>query len=259
MQKKTKRIENLIITLKRQPAVSIKELAGTLNVTEMTIRRDLQQLSKKNLVKVLHGAAIYTSGDRHDYNQDTYSYYEELTKRKAEKDRIGQKGASLIEPRDTIIIDSGSTTEYLAKYIQDDIPITVLSYALNIINIISEKSNCAQIISGGTFQRNTLSFVGTSGIDLVSQIRASKVFISASGISDNLGITCTNLYELDIKKAAINAANTRILLVDSSKFDRVNIAHFADMKDFDIIVTDTDIPERYSEMARELGITLHTV
>ena len=138
-------------------------------------------------------------------------------------------------------------------------PITVLTYALNIINIVCNKLNCAPIIAGGTYYRNTLSFIGPSCIELMKQIRASKVFISASGVSDKLGVTGLNLYEIEPKKAAIESSNTRILMADSSKFDQVKIAHIADLSEFDIIITDANVPPRYEEYAREHDITLFKV
>jgi DeoR family deoxyribose operon repressor len=259
MNKRDSRIERLTDILKSSGATSIKDLARDLNVTEMTIRRDLQQLSEKNLVKILHGGAVYTATkDTHD-SAKVYSYEEELDKHQEEKDRIGRKAASLVLPHDTIIIDTGSTTEYLAKQLRDDMPLTALTYALNIVNEICARPNFNQIIAGGTFYRNTLSFVGSTGIELIKRIRASKVFISASGISDTLGVTSTNLYEIEIKAAAIKSSHTRILLADSSKFDQVKIAHFADMQDFDIIITDTGVPRRYIEIAEALDVTLYCV
>jgi DeoR family deoxyribose operon repressor len=260
MAKKAERIEQIIVTLKNQGVVSIKELSRELNVTEMTIRRDLQQLSAKNMVKILHGGAIYISSDKTAFNREhVYSYDEEITKHTEEKSRIGKKAASLVVPHDTIIIDAGSTTEYVVKHIEDGTPVTVLAFTLNTINIICSRSNFAQIVAGGSFYRNTLSFVGSSGIELIKQSRASKAFISASGVSDKLGVTCTNLYEIEIKRAIINSSETKVLLVDSSKFDQVKIAHFAEMEDFDIIITNTGVPQRYVDVARELGIQMYCV
>lgn len=260
MNKKAERIERILLILKKQGAASIKELAQSLDVTEMTIRRDLQQLSEKRLTKILHGGAIYTSPEKYTNDSEkVYSYDEESSKHREEKDRIGKEAASLVLPHDTIIIDTGTTTEYLAKHLRDDMPLTALAYALNIVNEICSRVNFAQIIAGGTFYRNTLSFVGSTGIELIKRIRASKVFISASGISDTLGITSTNLYEIEIKNAAIKSSHTRILLADSSKFDQVKIAHFADMQDFDVIITDRGVPPRYIDIANDLGVEMHCV
>ncbi len=260
MNKKADRIEKLLLSLKKHGALSIKELSKNLQVTEMTIRRDLQILADKNLVKILHGGAIYKSPDKNFADSEkVYSYDEELSKNEEEKSRIGEKAASLVIPHDTIIIDAGTTTEYLAKNLRDDIPLTVLAYSLNIISLVCSRVNFEQIVAGGTFYRNTLSFVGSTGMELIKQIRASKVFISASGVSDTLGVTSTNLYEIEIKRAVLNSSHTSILLVDSSKFNQVKIAHFADIKDFDIIITDKNIPKEYIKLADKLGVEMYYV
>jgi DeoR family deoxyribose operon repressor len=260
MAKKADRIEQIVVTLKNQGVVSVKDLSRELSVTEMTIRRDLHELAAKNMVKILHGGVIYISPDKMVSNRERiYSYDDEITKHTEEKSRIGKKAASLVVPHDTIIIDAGSTTEYVAKHIGDDTPVMVLAFTLNTINIISSRSNFALIVAGGSFHRNTLSFVGSSGIDLIKQSRASKAFISASGVSDKLGVTSTNLYEIEIKKAVIKSSETKVLLVDSSKFDQVKIAHIGELKDFDIIITDTGVPQRYVDITRELGIQMYCV
>jgi DeoR family transcriptional regulator, deoxyribose operon repressor len=260
MANKTERLNQLINALKENGGLTISELANILDVTEITIRRYLQELTEEKRVKYLSRGVVLTEPGYTTVNQEKfYDYNRAISSREEEKIRIGRKAAELVEPYDTILIDSGSTTEYLAKAIPDDLPVTILAYALNIINIICAKPACKPIISGGTFYKNTLSFIGTNGIELIDRLRASKVFVSASGVSDNLGVTCTNLYEIDVKKAAMKSSHTKILLLDSSKFNQVKVAPIADLKDFDIIVTDSNIPEHYIRFAEKHRITLHIV
>jgi DeoR family deoxyribose operon repressor len=95
------------------------------------------------------------------------------------------------------------------------------------------------------------------GIQLINRTRASKVFLSAAGVSEQLGITCANQYEIESKKAIINAALSRILLVDSSKFGKIRPALFAQLSDIDAIVTDDDIPTEWRDIIDKLKITLH--
>jgi DeoR family deoxyribose operon repressor len=250
MSLKTERIGKLLSDLKSSGGSTVSELAESLGVTEITIRRYLNQLEKSNHLKFLNKGVILLDAQR------SYAYNQAIQIHAQEKKRIGKRAASLIEPHDTIIIDPGSTTEFLAEYIDGDMPTTVFTYALNIINIICSKQHCAPIIAEGTFYRNTLSFVGPSCIELIKQIRASKVFISASGVSDRLGVTGLNLYEIEPKKSAIESSSTRILLADSSKFDQVKIAHIANLDDFDIVITDTNVPKHYEEYAKAHNINL---
>ena len=181
---------------------------------------------------------------------------EEETRKIREKMRIGQNAASLIEPNDTVIIDVGSTTEYLAKFMREDIPVTILCYALNILAEIYRKRNCSPIFSGGYFHENTLMFESPEGINLIRRTRVDKAFISAAGIHAELGVTCANPYELETKKAVLSSSKTKILLADSTKFHKTKIAYFAELKDFDMIITDIDLDEEYKKILRKLKIKL---
>jgi len=91
----------------------------------------------------------------------------------------------------------------------------------------------------------------------VRRYRANKAFVSAGGVSETLGVTCVDAAEAELKKAAIQSAQSRILLVDSSKLGRVTPSWFASLADFDAIVTDPGISLEYVEIARSLGIALH--
>jgi DeoR family deoxyribose operon repressor len=102
-------------------------------------------------------------------------------------------------------------------------------------------------------------FESPEGINLISRTRSDKAFVSAAGVHAELGVTCANPYELETKKAILSSSKTKILLVDSSKFGKTKIAYFADLRDFDMVITDTEIPTEYSTIIKNLDITLITV
>ena len=253
MDKKRERINKIINTLRINNAATVRELAEWLSVSKMTIRRDLNRLAADNMVKLIHGGVIF--------NRDQSQYYlpVEEARKTEEKIRIGKKAASLIEPHDTIIIDTGSTTEFVARSIPDNLPVTILCYALNILFDLQGKKGCTLIFAGGYYHDNTMMFESPEGVNLIKRNRANKAFISASGVSEKLGVTCSNPYEIETKKAAINSTLTKILLVDSSKYDKIQAAHFANLTDFDIVITDTGIPGSYVSLFNGLGIKLYVV
>ncbi len=256
MKKQEKRLDDILDILREGNAASTKELSQKLNVTEMTIRRDLNILALKNEIRVIHGGAIYTG---QKFEAEGYQFFDEETRYKKEKDSIGKKAASLIQHGDTIILDGGSTAECVARHITTDIEITVLCYSLNVINIIYRNKNWKKFISGGYFNDNSLMFEDPLEVNLIKSMRASKAFISATGVSSTLGLTCKNISEVETKKAVIASSDIKILIVDSTKFGKVHIAHFADLDDFNIIITDTDIPQEYRDIVLEKEITLYTV
>ncbi len=256
---KNQRIKDIINILRSKNVANIKELTRKLNVSEMTIRRDLNLLSQDNIVKLIPGGAIFKPSIALEEEDEKYLITHEETRRIREKMRIGQRAASLIEPNDTVIIDVGSTSEYLAKFMREDIPVTIICYALNILVEIYRKKNCNPIFAGGYFHENTLMFESQEGISLIRRTRADKAFMSAAGVHSELGVTCANPYELETKKAAMGSSKTRILLADSSKFGKTKIAYFADLREFDMVITDDEINDEYRHVILDLGIELVVV
>ena len=256
---KNARIKSIIDMLKYRNAVTIKDLTKKLDVSEMTIRRDLNLLEKDNIVELIPGGAIIKAARDTERDDEKYLISNEETRRTREKLRIGQKTASMIESNDTIILDVGSTTEYVAKFIREDIPVTILCYALNILVEIYRKKNCHPILAGGYFHDNTLMFESREGIDLIKRTRADKGFISAAGFHETLGVTCANPYEIETKKAVISSSRTKVLILDSTKFGKTKIGYFADINDFDIIITDSEISDEYREIIKTNDIELITV
>ncbi len=176
-----------------------------------------------------------------------------------EKMRIGKKAASLVEAGDVVIIDSGSTTEWLARSLAPGLPVTILCFALNVLMAAGRDPARTVLCAGGALNGDTLVFESPEGLSLVRRYRAGKAFFSAGGVSDRLGVTCVNAAEAELKKAALASSQTRILLADSRKFGSVKPAWFAELSDFDAIITDQGISLDFVEIVRERGIALHVV
>lgn len=258
MDKRSKRSSEIVRLLKQQNGATIRELAQALGVSEMTIRRDLNILSGRNILKLVHGAAIFNPDhDPENGLEPAYHLLDEEDRMRREKVRIGRKAASLVKPGDVIIIDTGTTTDHLARHLPDMKALTVICYNMNILLHVRNKTNCRLILAGGVFHENTQMFQSEEGEALIRRIRATRAFISAAGINESLGVTCANQYEVEAKKAAMGSSQQKILLADSTKFGRVQQAHFADLSDFDMVITDRKISAVFAEQIRSMGITLH--
>jgi DeoR family deoxyribose operon repressor len=254
MSKRRNRLAAIVEILQQQNAATLAELAERLSVSEMTIRRDLNLLAQDNIVKVLHAGVVLNPGS---VGSSRYSLAEAGSRRRDQKVAIGARAASLLEQGEVIIIDGGSTTEFLAKAIAEQLQLTVLCWALNILIEVHRRENCSVVFAGGSLHENSLVCESPEGVATIDRYRATKAFISASGVSDKLGITCTNAYEIEVKKAAIRSSLQRILLVDSSKFGTIQPAYFAELSEFSAVVTDAGLPQEYAEHIRNLGIELH--
>jgi len=259
MAVKDKRFQYILKKLSVSGFADIRELSERLNVSEMTIRRDLGELSQNNLIKLIHGGAILQRDESFEKEQDRYLIEKAGSLKIQEKIKICQKAASLINRDDIIIIDTGTTTEYIPNYIPKNLPISVVCYTLNILFKVYENEKWKLIFPGGHFHRNTLMFESEEGNKMIQRMRANKAFISAAGVSDRLGVTCATLYEKETKKSVIESSDKKILLVDSSKFGKIEISHFANLPDFDVIITDKNISKKCAERIKELNIELYIV
>jgi DeoR family deoxyribose operon repressor len=257
-RKRQERIDFILDSLRSTGGASIAELAAELDVSEMTIRRDLEHLSSDGRVKIVHAGAIPLNREARGFSRG-FSLSDKRSPGAEEKMRIGQKAASMLDPGDVVIIDSGATTEWLTRSIPADLPVTILCFALNIALVAGRHPARAVVLAGGALQDETLVCQSPEGVSLVRRYRANKAFLSAGGASESLGVTCIDASEAELKKAAVASSRTRILLADSRKFGRVTPAWFADLRDFNVIITDPGISLEYVEILRNLGIALHVV
>ncbi|MFW5785792.1 MAG: DeoR/GlpR family DNA-binding transcription regulator [bacterium] len=231
-----------------QPA-RITDLATTLNVSVMTIRRDAEILVEQGRAYVLHGALV---GRTHAAESMSSRYLLNTAKsvNRAEKAAIGAAAADLIDDSDTVVIDAGSTTEFLAESLPGRTDATVISYSMNVFLKAAESSNAHLILAGGEYHRDSKIFRGSATAAVLKSMRATKAFLSAGGVSDQLGVTCSNQFEFQSKRSLIDYSIRRILLVDHTKFDHTVGTFFADLSDFDTLVTDREPPSRYLDYCR---------
>ncbi len=256
MNKKINRMNKILEILKNSNGASLKQIAQMLDISEMTVRRDLQALSKDNLITLIKGVAIFNQNSNVSFLTREYDLNIEHIVHVTEKQRIGQAAASFLEPDDVIIIDSGTTTEQLAKYIPYNINLTVACYSMNTLTTVSKKSNCKIIFAGGYYHENTQMFHSPESVSLISRTCANKAFISAAGINRNFYVTSIEQYEIETKKAAIKSSQEKILLVDSTKFDKICPAMFGELSSFNKIITDTNLCDHWIQAIKEKNIEL---
>lgn len=257
-RKRQERIARILETLLKSGSASIRDLAASLEVSEMTIRRDLELLSTEGKIRLFHSGAA-PANPSPDGQRQGFSLSDARSPGAEEKMRIGRKAASLVEANDVIIVDAGATTEWLTRSLPPDLPLTILCFALNIALEAGRHPAHRVVLAGGALRGETLVCESPEGVGLIRRYRANKAFLSAGGASDTMGVTTIDAAEAELKKAAVASSQTRILLADSRKFGRVTPSWFADLADFDAIVTDPGISLEYVEIVRQLGIALHVV
>lgn len=252
------RISRIVEIVKEKNGESIKGLASRLDVTEMTIRRDIAQLKASRLVKVVSGAVLY---DGNTFSEsggiDKYDLLAQKSRHTAEKYRIGKLAASLVAPDDIIYIDIGTTASNIIQHISSSLPVTIVCCTMNALMEIQKRGADNTILIGGMYRSDVQLFESREGVELLGRTRITKAFISAAGVNAKLGATCVNSYEVDTKGAAMRSAVEKILVIDSSKFDVVKPAFFAALGDFDAVVTDSALSTEWREYLEAVGIRLY--
>ncbi|RKD32078.1 DeoR/GlpR family DNA-binding transcription regulator [Thermohalobacter berrensis] len=236
--------------LDKQGKVRVKELSKLYNVSEATIRRDLQELEERGMIKRTHGGAVLT-----EHTKFEPTFLEKEDKFHEEKEAIGKLAASLIEDGDTIAIDSGTTTLEIAKNIKAK-NLTIVTNSLDIAYEIGKRSDIEVVITGGMMRWKTRAMVGPIADNTIKNLRVDKVFLGTNGICIKKGITTPNLIEAQTKRALLKIASQAIVVCDHTKFNQVSFAKIADINEVDIIITDNKLPSKLLDKYKEQDIEI---
>ncbi len=248
-----KRRREILRLIEEQGSIKISNLGKKFNVTDMTVRRDIDYLSDRGLIKRVHGGAVSGNDQSLDLATTFLKRNREFT---LEKERIGAKAQEFVENNQTIIIDGGSTNESFAKNLNPALHMKIITHALNIAWRLSMNENYDLFVPGGILNRLTMTFTGREVERIYEELNADVLFASASGISLEKGITDPTWLDTAIKKAMIRASRLVILLIDSHKFELVSSRTFASASDMDIIITDHNLDPKIREKYIEAGINL---
>jgi DeoR family transcriptional regulator, deoxyribose operon repressor len=247
---RSSRVEKLSRTLAQRGVLHLREAASLLGVSEMTIRRDVA--ANRDQFAYLGGhivsAADVAGGEGYVLDQEADSHAEA-------KAAACARALSLIAPEDTIFLDCGTTIPYLAEKLPDDIPLTVVCYALNVANRLAAKPNVRMILLGGLYHVSSATFGGPDAVETMSRFGINKAFVSAGGVDRARGVSCSHFHEVPIKKAAIATALESHLVVDASKIGRVRPAVFAALSDFRFIISEEGMTSAQGTAKARLDIT----
>ncbi|AEX52849.1 DNA-binding transcriptional repressor DeoR [Rahnella aquatilis] len=249
--KREDRIQRLLLALKKTDKIHLKEASLLLNVSEMTVRRDLNAAPAP--VILLGGYIVI---DPKNNPATHYFISEQKTRQVAEKQRLAARAASLIQDNDTVFFDCGTTMPYVIESIADDRVFTAICYSLNTFLALQEKPHCEVILCGGAFKSSNSIFTPIGRSSELDFIRPAKAFISAAGVSIEHGVTCFNFDELLMKHQAIARSAQSILVVDSSKFDQIRPAAIAPLARFNVVVSNAEPPQAYLDFCEQSDIPL---
>ena len=241
----------ILDSLMKSGSAQVTELSASLQVSSVTIRKDLTELEKEGKLYRSHGKAIYIYpfGCNQPASEDEIPYSDE-------KLAIGREAAKLIGKDDSIVLASGTTVHALAQCIYSSDKLTVVTSSLQVTETLALRDNIEVIQLGGMVRPHSLSVVGKYSESLLQNLSLSKLFLGVDGIDFDYGITTPDLREATLNRKMMQAAQQTIVLADSSKFGRRGFAKICNVDDIDMLVTDNKIPASARRWLEENGIEL---
>lgn len=230
------RLEKLQEVLSQGGTLHLREAATLCDVSEMTIRRDLAQQERGDREIYLLGGRLLLKGNM----SAAYDVTEQQESRYPAKQALCRRVVAHIQEGDTLFIDCGSTLIPLLGMLDDFHELTVVTYALNVANVVAPLSNVRLVLLGGLYYSASQSFGSDQMAASIEGLGINKALISAAGVDAQRGVSCFHFHEVVPKRAAIATAMQRWLVADASKLGVVRPAYFASLTDFDVVVTDDE-------------------
>ena len=237
-----------IMTQKKKATVT--ELAETLAVSEVTMRKDLSRLEAKGFLKREHGYAVLTESE--DVGNRMSIHYDI-------KRRIAMEAVSAVNDGETVMIESGSTCALFAEaLLTQRKDITIITNSVFIATFVRNKPNARVILLGGDFQVDSQVMVGPLVRKCAEEFFVSKFFVGTDGFSD-AGIMSTNLMRAEAVRSMASSAKQVIVLTESEKFSQLGVVALLPYKDITAVYTDDQIPADMKDKLQKKDIQIHTV
>lgn len=236
----------IIEIMEKKNTISIKELAEKLGCTEMTVRRNLDELQKKDFVRREHGYAYLLTPAK------STDYYVEIQEHALEKKAIAAVALSYIKPMNSICLDSGTTIQQMAEQLPDDLPLSVITPSLTAALSLSSKKEVQVLLPGGFLHHSNRTLL-LEDVNALQKYQMDLAFLSCRSFQVPGGAFEHSQIMTTTKRALASIAARRILLLDYSKWNVSSICNSVSLEDLDIIITDNKAPEKSVKEAAELG------
>lgn len=248
------RRHEIVLLTEQTGKVSVKDLAEQFDVSTVTIRHDLNELTQKGLIVRSRGGAIAS-------NRLT----KELSIKEKQHDNLKVKKllaaavADLIQDGEAVILDSGTTTEEVAHCLSVKNDLVVMTNGLNIANELARMTTCEVYMTGGQLRHKSMSLHDSQAEERLRHFNFSKVILGVDSIDLNRGISTHFEPEAKLNRVMCNCAEQIIVVTDSSKFGKKALHSILPLDAIDVLVTDSGIPQEFVALLTKLNVTLHVV
>lgn len=242
---------NLILEkLQTEKKVVVSELSDLFQVSEETIRRDLDKLDKEGLAVKGYGGAVLVENNNVDM-----PFNVRKKKNMQGKRIIANIIKDLISDGDHIIVDPSTTAVAIVKALREKKRLTIVTNSIEVLVELTDVTGWDVISTGGTLRENYLALVGPRALDGINAFNADKVILSCKGIDMDKGITDANEMFSQVKRAMLHSAKQKILAVDYTKFEKIAFSQICNIWDLDMVVTDVRPSDAWMEYFKDKGIT----
>ncbi len=240
------RLRNLV---QSRGFASLGELAESLEVSESTIRRDLEQLEQAGDARRTHGGVFWTG------KSDTMRVFE--TRRDSQwpaKAAIGRVAAGMVEDHDTILLDGGSTTYEIARHLVGR-PLQIVTNSLPVAHLLSSSESIDLVMVGGCVRGRRAVAIGPMTDAMLQTINVGKAFLSVAGVTER-GYFNSDMMLVESEKAMLAAADQAIVVTDSSKFGKVSLSRLCGLDEVHAVVTDSSLESSWKARLESQGVEL---
>lgn len=246
------RHESILKAAQESKYVSIKDLLDITQSSMATLRRDINFLAEIGKIEKVQGGIVGIESEEAD--SISYLYKNRDVLYHAEKEAIGAATQTYIEENDIILLTYGTTTAQVARHIDKNRHITVITNGIDIVNILQNKPNVEVILLGGKVDYSYKVIKGPSVFKMLEELHPSKVIMGAGGITEDKGITGYDFLNSTFLTLVIDIIGKCIIVADHSKFERNVLVHIAHLDKIDVIVTDNNVPPNYVDIFRKHDI-----
>lgn len=239
--------------LQENGSIRISEITQRFDVSNETARRDLDYLHKRGLARRVHGGANLIASDPENQVGLTAEYTPEVSVQEV----LARAAAQYVVESDIIFIGHGETMYQLSRALRGRKNLTVLTNSLRVINELAD-SPVTLYSLGGLVDRDEQNMDGTIPISVIQKFYATKAFISCGGISGSGNVSDYN-NDGTLLNLMLQLSDRRYLVADSSKFGRHAFCHVCTLKDFDVVVSDSGLPDEFKGLLEKSGTELHIV
>lgn len=247
----TKRSDKLLEIVNQKQKIAVNDLSDMLNVSKVTIRKDLSDLEKKGLLVRKHGYAIINDPTKLNYR---------LAQNYDVKQQIAQAAASLVGEQETIMVESGSTCALMVQELgRQKRHVTVITNSYFIADYVADYSNITVFVLGGKYQAEAEVVVGPLAKSVLANFHVDKLFVGIDGFDPQRGFFCRDIMRADIVEAMVQNANKVIILSDSSKFARYSLVKLSGFEQTNMVITDDSIPASAKKVLQDNKIQLEEI